>query len=304
VGPKVLLTNWPSKRKPGPEEVHAGNLCSFAHQAYWGFRFLAEKRGILWQKVLAATTVAQVTRVGRACWRPGVLAQAGYGAAGQMERLREKGVAIQVVAAKKHRRYPKSNRPSSQDRKMIFLAIAVSAGVWEIEFSTALRKLAQAGLGIRYMTKEVHRMDRLEQIIRAQAIVWAEPIGNYFWFTSDGKWTALRDLPCEVPNDWRGGFIINGVGPSGSQSTFSRTLPLGLAEFASPPEPTPTEAKKADLPTRIPLAPNHVMCRCGAIICARNRKLALKALEEHERQVHAAKQWSKRFKQSRRPPMR
>ena len=158
------------------------------------------------------------------------MAGAGYGAAGQMERLRKKGVANQILAAKKHRRYPKSNRPSSHDRRMIFLAIAVAAGVWESEFNTALRKLAQAGLGIRHMTREVHRFDHLIENMRARSIVWAEPVENYFvpLTSSDEKLELMRELPCKLPPDWRGGFIIHGVGPSGPQSTFSRTLPPEL----------------------------------------------------------------------------
>ncbi|MGB8474129.1 MAG: hypothetical protein WCE61_08605, partial [Candidatus Acidiferrum sp.] len=198
VGPKVLLTNSTIKKKPGPKGVHAGNLYSFAHQAYWGFRFLAEKRGILWQKVLAATTIAQITRVGRACWRPGVVARAGYGAAGQMERLREKVVAKEVLAAKKHRRYPKSNRPSSEDRRMIFLGIALAAAVWEIDFETALRKLAEAQRGIRHMAKEVHRYDRFIENMRAHSIVSAEPVANYFFQepSPNGKWELMQELPC------------------------------------------------------------------------------------------------------------
>ena len=155
---------------------------------------------------------------------------AGYGAAGQMERLREKIVAKEVLAAKKHRRYPKSNRPSSEDRRMIFLAIAVAAAVWEIDYETALRKLAQAKMGIRHMAREVHRTDRLLENMRARSIVWAEPVGNYFFPSPNGKWELARELPCKVPADWQGGFIMHGVGPSGPQSTFSRTLPLELGE--------------------------------------------------------------------------
>jgi hypothetical protein len=231
-GAKVLLTNSAVKKKSGPKDTHAGNVYAFAHQAYWGFRFLAEKRGILWQKVLAATTLAQITRIGRVCARPRVMAGAGYGAIGQMERLREKEVANQVLSAKKHRRYPGSNRPSSQDRRMIFLAIAVAAGVWEIDYETALRKLAEAKLGIRHLTKEVHRNDHLMENMRARSIVWAEPVENYFFPLSspNGEWELMQELPCKVPYHWRGGFIIHGVGPSGSQSTFSRALPLELRE--------------------------------------------------------------------------
>jgi hypothetical protein len=248
-GAKVLLTNSHPKNKPGPKEVHAGNLYSFAHQAYWGFRFLAEKRGILWRKVLAATTIAQITRVGRACCRPGVLTHAGYGAAGQMERLKEKMVAKEVLAAKRHRRYPKSNRPSSEDRRMIFLGIAVAAAVWEIDYETALRKLAEAKLGIRHMAWEVHRYDRFRENLRAQSIVWAEPVWNYFFPepSPNGKWELMQKLPCKVPDDWQGGFIIHGVGPSGPEATFSRTLPRELLEALQKSERQAHEAKRPAL---------------------------------------------------------
>lgn len=239
MGTKVLLTNSRSRKKRGPKETHAGNVYAFAHQAYWGFRYLAEKRGILWQKVLAATTVAQITRVGRVCSRPDVMSRAGYGAAGQMERLREKTVAKEILAAKKHRRYPSSNRPSSEDRRMIFLAIAVAAGVWEIDYKTALRKLTQAKLGIRHITKEVHRIDQLQENMRARSIVWAEPVGNYFlpFPSPNGKWELMQELPCKVPDDWQGGYIIHGYGLSGLfQSTFSRTLPTELDQSLSAPD--------------------------------------------------------------------
>ena len=231
-GAKVLLTNSSVKMKSGPKETHAGNIYAFAHQAYLGFRFLAEKRGILWRKVLAARTLAQITRIGRICARPGVMTGAGYGATGQMERLREKEVANQVLTAKKYRRYPSSNRPSSQDRRMIFLAIAVAAGVWEIDYKTALRKLTEAKLGIRHLTKEVHRIDHLKENMRARSIVWAEPVENYFLPLPfpNGEWELMQELPCEVPSNWQGGFIVHGVGPSGPQSTFSPTLPLELRE--------------------------------------------------------------------------
>jgi hypothetical protein len=245
-GAKVLLTNSSVKKKSGPKETHAGNIYAFAHQAYWGFRFLAEKRGILWQKVLAATTLAQITRIGRACARPGVMAGAGYGAIGQMERLRKKEVANQVLAAKKHRRYPNSNRPSSQDRRMIFLGIAVAAGVWEIDYKTALRKLTEAKVGIRHLTKEVHRIDHLKENMRARSIVWAEPVENYFCPlpSPNGEWELMQELPCKVSSDWQGGFIIHGVGPSGPQSTFSRTLPLELREVLEESERYPHDAKR------------------------------------------------------------
>lgn len=229
---KVLLTNSESKKKRGPQETHAGNVYAFAHQAYWGFRFLAEKKKSLWEQVLRATKTEQIQEIGKICSLPGAMVGAGYGAAGMMEYLTKKNVAMQVIVANNHRRYPRSERPSSQDRRMIFLAIAVGAGVWEIEFTTALRKLAQAQRGIEYMTKEVHRFDRLQEMIKKNASVWAEPVGNYFFSSVNGKWERMRDLPCKVPTDWQGGYILHGfAGPSGTfQSTFSRTLPTELEQ--------------------------------------------------------------------------
>ena len=227
-GSKVLLTNSRSAKKPGPREIDSGSLYTFAHQAYWGFRFLAEKRTILWKRVLAARTVAQITEVGKICSRPPIMTGAGYGAAGLMTWLEERRVATQVLAAKKHRRYPSSSRPSSEDRRMMFLGISVAAGVFGIEFSTALRKLAQATLGPHHMVREVHLSDHLRENMKRNAFVWAEPVENFFFAPSDGKWDQMRDLPCEVPANFRGGFIIYGFGPSGETATFSRTLPLEL----------------------------------------------------------------------------
>ena len=155
---------------------------------------------------------------------------AGFGAAGLMTHLENENVALQVLAAKNHRRYPDSERPSSVDRRMIFLAVAVAAGIWEIEFSTALRKLAQAGLGTQYMARDVHRFDRLREHVKRDSIVFAEPVENYFYQSANGQWLQARDLPCRVPKNFRGGFIIHGYGPNGPQATFSRTLPLALRE--------------------------------------------------------------------------
>jgi hypothetical protein len=287
-GSKVLLTNSLSTKKRGPKETHAGNIYAFAHQAYWGFRFLAEHKKSLWQQVLNATTTEHICKIGRVCSLPGGMARAGYAAAGMMERLENESVAKQIIAAKNHRRYPRSGRPSSQDRRMIFLAIAVAAAVWDIKFSTALRKLAQAGLGAEYMEKEVHRSDRLQEMLKKKAYVWAESVGNYFFPSAHGKWELMHDLPCAVPADWQGGYIIHGFGPSGSfQSTFSRTLPTDLEESLSAQD-THLDANEITIgtPPRKTLAPNHVMCRCGATIAASSKKLALKALAEHMREVH------------------
>jgi len=155
---------------------------------------------------------------------------AGYGATGMMTWLESEKVAVQVLSAKEHRRYPSSERPTSQDRRMIFLGIAVAAGVFGVKFSTALRKLAQEKLGIEHLLKEVHEIDRLQQMVKSNGYVWAEPVGNYFWCMADGTRALLRDLPCKVPRNCQGGYIIYGYGPSGFQATFSPTLPIELAE--------------------------------------------------------------------------
>lgn len=229
-GAKVLLTNLGSAKKRGPKEVDSGSVYAFAHQAYWGFRFLAQKRKTLWQRVLAARTAAQIREVGEICSRPRIMTGAGYGAVGLMTWLENKKVATQVLAAKKHRRYPCSCRPSSEDRRMLFLAVSVAAGVWGIEFSTALRKLSQAGLGLHFMAGEVHRFDCIRENMKRDALVWAEPVENFFFRLADGKWHQMRDLPCRVPANSRGGFIIYGYGPNGPLATFSRALPRELQD--------------------------------------------------------------------------
>jgi hypothetical protein len=230
---KVLLTNSRSKKKTGPKETPAGSIYAFAHQAYWGFRFLADRVKVLWRQVLTARTSKEIRQVGRACSTPRVMARAGYGAAGAMTWLNNEDVAYQVLAAKRHRRYPKSGRPTSEDRRMIFLGVAVAAGIYGLSLSTALRKLAEAKLGIEHLIKEVHRTDRLEENVKGQSRVWAEPVGNYFWYTPDGEWTLMHDLPCKLPKNWQGGYIIYGYLPSGFAATFSRTLPTELTENES-----------------------------------------------------------------------
>lgn len=225
-----MLTNSGSSNKPGPKEIDAGSVYTFAHQAYWGFRFLAENRQTLWAQILTAATPSQVRDVGRTCSRPEVMSGAGYGAAGMMTWLENEKVAVQVLSAKEHRRYPSSERPTSQDRRMIFLGIAVAAGIFGLSFNTALRKLAEKKLGIKQVLYEVHRIDRLNEEVKSNAFVWAEPVGNYFWCEPDGKWTLLRELPCAVPKDWQGGYILYGYGPSGFEATFTRTLPIELTE--------------------------------------------------------------------------
>jgi hypothetical protein len=286
-GAKVLLTNLDSPRKRGPKETPSGNLYSFAHQAYWGFKFLAEKKVSLWQQVLKATTPAQIQKVGRICSAPGAMPKAGYGAIGMMEYLRKKNVALQVLAAKQHRRYPSSDRPTSKDGRMVFLAIAVAAGIWELEFSTALRKLDQAGLGQRYMSREVHAGERLEEIAKAHSMVFAEPVGNYFYYRN-GEYEQIRDLPCKIPKNWQGGFIIYGYRTNKLESAFSRTLPVELAESLAQSLKKPRLAARITntLPLGKDIKSNCVTCRCGASICAQTRKLALQALAEHRRVVH------------------
>jgi hypothetical protein len=164
---------------------------------------------------------------------------AGYGAAGAMTWLENGNVACQILAAKCHRRYPNSKRPTSEDRRMIFLGIAVAAGIFEQSFTTALRKLAEAKLGIEHIAEEVHGIDRLKEFMKSKSMVWAEPVGNYFWYGPDGKWVLLDALPCEVPKppknpkDWQGGYIVYGYGPRGFEATFSRTLPVELTENKS-----------------------------------------------------------------------
>jgi hypothetical protein len=188
-------------------------MYGFAHQAYWGFRFLAERKQKFWQQILDARTVRGIQEVGRACSRPGSMPKAGYGARRLMTWLTSRSVATQVLKAKQHRRYPGSDRPSSGDRRMIFLGIAIAAGVWQIEYSTALRKLAEAGLGPEHMTEEVHRMDRLQETMKPE--LWAEPAGNYFIPSSHGRWEQVRKLPCKVPANWKGGYILYGYDSSG-----------------------------------------------------------------------------------------
>jgi hypothetical protein len=268
-------------------------MYGFAHQAYFGFRFLAEKRPGFWKEVLDAKTASSIQEVGRACSQPRAMAKAGYGAAGLMTWLVKSNVALQVIAAKQHRRYPDSNRPSSEDRRMIFLAIAVAAGIWEREFSTALRILAEAGLGPESMAEEVHRFDRLEEKAKLSSLVWAEPVENYCYPVIDGKWEPTRKLPCKVPADCRGGFIIHGYGSDGPQSTYSPTLPPELLESLEPLVKEglalPRRSMTSGPLPRKTCAPNSVRCRCGAEISAQSKELALQALAEHERLVHGTK---------------
>ena len=183
----------------------------------------------------AARLPGHIMEVGEACSHPGAMTGAGYGAAGLMTWLADKGVASQILAAKKHRRYPRSRRPSSRDRRMICLAVAVAAGVWKIEYGTALRKLAKAGLGISKLAAEVHRSEHFQETLRRNSHVWAEPVANFFVLVGR-RWEQLRDLPCSVPANWQGGYILYGFGPDGPQATFSRTLPVELLEVSGESE--------------------------------------------------------------------
>ncbi len=227
-----MLTNSDKKGKPGPEAAQAGTIYGFAHQAYFGFRFLAENKPKFWKQILDANTASAIQEVGKACSQPGAMAKAGFGAQGLMKWLAKPQVAAQVIEAKRHRRYPASSRPSSEDRRMIFLAIAAAAGIWEREFSTVLRILAEAKLGIDYMGDDVHRFDRMIRYAKENSMIWAEPLGNYLLSLPDGKVVQLGKLPCEVPRGCRTGFIIFGYGPNGEEATYSPTLPVEL--FPSP----------------------------------------------------------------------
>lgn len=291
-GWKVLLTNSGQTQKRGPKETDAGNLYAFAHQAYWGFRFLAEQKRCLWRQIIAGNTVSSIQDVGKACSQPLAMTGAGYGATGMMEHLSKSLVAVQVLKAKQHRRFPASERPSSEYRRKIFLGIAVAAGIWEIEFATALRKLAQAGLGIDHMTREVHRFDRMQENMRKMAVVWAEPLGNYFHH-SGKKWLQVGDLPCKVPTNCHTGFILYGSGATGFQSAYSPTLPTELVAWLASQEKNRLASLKSargqppsDVPPTNAVAPNSLRCRCGAEITAGTRELALKALKAHEHNVH------------------
>ena len=231
-----MLTNSERKKPGRPKGGDAGAIYSFAHQAYWGFRFLSAERKSLWQKVLLAREPQEVQEVGEECSRPGVMAGAGYGAFGLMTWLKNQNVAMQVLAAKNHRRYPRSERPSSRDRRMIFLGIAVAAGILNDEFSTALRKLAQSGRGEKHLSQAVHNWDHIEHKLKETAFVWAEPIFNYCDPLPDGGWQLWQNLPCPVPKDqYLGGYIVHGFLPDGRvASRFSRTLPIELCDVADP----------------------------------------------------------------------
>lgn len=291
-----MLTNSPAGNKPGPKETDAGTLHVFAHQAYWGFRFLAQKRQELWEKILLAETSKQVREVGKKCAQPGVMTGAGYGAAGAMTYLQDGKVALQVLSAKHHRRYPKSDRPTSEDRRMIFLGVAVAAGIFELTIGTALRKLAESNLGIEVLSNEVHTFDQYKEMVEKGGYVMAEPVTNYLLPLSKKKFFVKGDLPCDIPADCAGGYIIHGYLNGRPLAKFSRTLPT---ELANSPEAQYKEVKKLRTmrPTvvaQVTHAPNQVVCKCGAYIVGPTRRAALQVLAEHKRVVHGRKKQTSR----------
>jgi hypothetical protein len=274
--------------KTGPEEVRAGSLYAFSHQAYWGFRYLREHKESLWLSVKTATIVSEIQEIGVQCAGPNAMPGAGYGAIGAMTWLARDYVAREILAAKNHAQYPSSERPTSEDRRMIFLGVATAAGIFELSIGTALRKLAEAKLGLEKISEHVHRFDQFREMVISSAFVWAVPVSNFFWRRPNGEWILLHNLPCEVPKNWQGGFIVYGETDSGTQATFSRTLPIGLESI---PErgalPTTEQSEVANLgsPT-VTQAPNHIVCECGTTIAASDGENALKVLAEHKRLVH------------------
>ena len=123
---------------------------------------------------------------------------------------------------------------SGASRFLLFLwaptSVATAAGIFELSIGTALRKLAEAKLGLEKISEHVHRFDQSREMVISNAFVWAEPVSNYFCCEPDGGCTLLEPLPCEVPDDWQGGYILYGYGPSGFEVSFSRTLPAELAK--------------------------------------------------------------------------
>src|SRR5271169_6691220 len=127
--------------KTGPEEVRAGSLYALSHQAYWGFRYLREHKESLWLSVKTATIVSEIQELGVLCAGPNAMPGAGHGAIGAMTWLERDYGAREILAAKNHVQYPSSERPTSEDRRMIFLGVATAAGIFELSIGTALRKL-------------------------------------------------------------------------------------------------------------------------------------------------------------------
>jgi hypothetical protein len=273
--------------KTGPEGVSPGSLYAFAHQAYWGFRYLREHQEPLWLVIKAATSVSEIQKIGEKCSAPNAMPGSGYGAIGAMTWLARDYVAQEVLNAKKHRDYPKSDRPSSEDRRMFFLGIAISAGIFELKLGTALRKLAEADLGSEKLSVDVHRYDLFREKVRTESLIWAESVAHYFWLNANGEWMQLDDLPCEVPKDWHGGYFLYGITDTGLKVVFVRKLPIELEERAPKPRvAVRTKIRRAKSSTPAALPPNHVICKCGATIAAKTREQALKALVEHQKIVH------------------
>ena len=275
--------------KTGPKGVRPGSLYAFAHQAYWGFRYLREHKQPLWLAVKRATTASEIQQIGEKCaWR-GEMSGAGYGAIGAMTWLMRDYVAQEILNAKKRPQYPKSDRPSSEDRRMIFLGVATAAGIFELKTATVLRKLAEAWRGLVNISVDVHRFDVFKEKLRAKSFTWAESVANYFWLNRKGEWIQLRDLPCEIPEDWYGGYFVYGITDAGEQVVFSRGLPIELQSALKPQVVVRTKSRHADLPPPVTLPPNQVVCECGATIAAQTREQALKALAEHKKTVHKTK---------------
>jgi hypothetical protein len=275
--------------KTGPEGVSPGSLYAFAQQAYWGFRYLREHKQPLWLAVKTATTVSEIQQIGKNCAARNAMSGAGYGAIGAMTWLGRDYVAQEILNAKKHTEHPKSNRPSSEDRRMIFLGIATAAGIFELQVSTALRKLGSARLGWKRLSMDVHNWDKFKEKMRAESFTLAESVANYFWPQPNGKWIQLRDLPCEVPEDWYGGYFVYGITDAGEQVTFARGLPIELKSAAKPSVPVRVKHHRTNLPTPVTLPPNQVVCECGATIAAQTREQALQGLAEHKKIVHKTK---------------
>lgn len=274
--------------KRGPEEAKAGSLYIVAHQAYWGFRYLHEHRAPLWLAIENATSVLDIQKIGRTCAAPNAMPGAGYGASGAMTYLARDHVAREILAAKKHHQYPKSKRPSSDDRRMIFLGVAIAAGLFERSIGTALRKLTEDGLGLEHIAEDVHQFDRFREKVIVESLIWAEPVGNYFSPSSSGRWRRIRELPCEIPDDWQGGFIIHGHTRLGPKATFARGLPIGLKGESQSREDAIPVRPQVGIPnaSSVSISPNVVVCRCGATIASPNRRTALKFLAKHIRDIH------------------
>lgn len=274
---------------PGPTKVESGSLYAFAHQAYWGFRYLSEHQGPLWRAIKTATSVSEVQKIGDICAGPNAMPNASYGAVGAMTWLARDYVANEILAARKHPKYPKSNRPTSEDRRMIFLGIAVAAGIFELRVGTALRRLAESKMGLEVLADEVHQFDRYKKMVEEKGYVIAEPITNYVLPLGNGRVYVKGDLPCYVPANHAKGYIIHGYCDGHSVATFSEELPADLAnspeaQYRGLVENAPTGSQRKATVTD---SPNQVICHCGAIVAARDRETALKVLADHKRAIHS-----------------